>query len=95
MAESSGLYTKGVKEKSEAVQLMRAEVAREQEVYKKINHPWDYPFTAEDITDESVKETRYYQHKACEGETVGDDNDCYHCGETCGTGGRKTFAFIN
>lgn len=94
LAKSFGLYTKGVKEKTEAVRLIRAEVEHEQKVYEKIGSPWDYPFSGEDITDESVKETRYYQHKSCGGETIGDENSCYHCGEPCGTGGRKTFAYI-
>lgn len=95
MGECAGIYTKGIKDKDEAIRLMREDAEREYDISPS---QWKdyYSFSPEDITDKTVKETRYYQHrnKFCEGETIGDDGVCYHCGEVLENNGRKTFAFF-
>lgn len=94
MGEGAGLYTKGFMEKSKAVFAMRREAQREYDISPIM---WDeyYHFTPEQITEESVVLTWYYQHRSCGTETIGDDNICFECGESCGTRGRRTFAFIS
>lgn len=96
LTEGMGMYTKGVKTKEEAVRLMREEAQRELDVYKVIKSNWDKDFSylPEDITEETVELTWYYQHRVCESETIGDDNICFQCGEPCGAGGRQCYAFI-
>lgn len=95
MAEGFGMYTKGIKNKKEAVRLMRKEAEDE---YKLDPKSWEdyYSFDIEKIDMISVVETRYYQHrnKKCEGETIGEDSICYHCGENIESNGRKCFAFF-
>ena len=95
LTEGIGLYTKGVKDKKEAAKLMREEAQREFDVYLATGSDWgtDFNFLPEDITEESVKEDWYYQHRSCDSETIGDDGICFQCGEPCGTGGRKCFSF--
>lgn len=94
MAEGAGMYTKGFKEKQQAVDAMRKDAQHEHDLnpYEWSNY---YKFAPSDITLDTVKETWYYQHRSCESESIGDENDCYECGEPCGTGGRRTFAFIS
>lgn len=93
MTEGFGLYTKGIKEKSEAVQAMRKEAQHEHDLDPESWGNW-YKFSPEDIKDESVKQLWYFQCRRCDTETIGNDNICHECGETCGTNGRRTFAFI-
>ncbi len=93
MHEGAGVYTKGAKTKEEAVDIMRKEVEQEKKAYGK---SWGdhHAFNPEDITLESVKETRYYQHRKCEVDSIGDDGDCYECGEMINGNGRLTFAYF-
>ena len=93
MGEGLGVYTKGYFDKPSAVIAMRKAAERDKALD---GNEWEdyYKFQPEEITDESVKETRYYQHRRCEGETVGDDNICYHCSDSINSGGRPTYAFF-
>lgn len=96
MFDGVGMYVKGAKTKDHAVKLMRAEAEKEFAVYEKIGENWedDYTFLPDEITNDTVKATRYFQHRKCNVETIGDDNYCIECGEPCGAGGRVCFAFI-
>lgn len=91
MSEGLGLYTKGFKDKASATKAMRKEAEREWASDEGWGEEY-FQFKPDDITEESVVETRYYYHRACEIDSIG-DNVCYECGETCGTNGRRTFAF--
>jgi hypothetical protein len=93
MAEGMGMYVKGFKNKSESVKAMRLE-AETEEMLDMLEWGDYYKFSPKDITEDTVKETRYRQHRYCETETVGDDDICYECGEPCGTSGRMTFAYF-
>lgn len=94
LKEGIGLYTKGTKIKEEAVKAMYEDALHEFNI-DKLDWYDTYSFLPEDITNESVIETWYFQCRKCDMETIGDDNLCYECGEPCGTNGRKTFEFIN
>ena len=93
MAEGSGVFTKGYTDKASAVDAMRKAAERDKALD---SDEWDeyYKFQPEEITDESVEETRYRRHRRCEGETVGDDFICYHCSESLSSNGRLTYAFF-
>lgn len=93
MGEHAGVYTKGVKTLEQAVEIIRAEVAQEK---KDFGEHWGeyYSFGPENITAESVKQTRYYRHRRCEIESIGDDPTCYECGEYINGNGRLTFAYF-
>ena len=93
LSENEGLYVKGFKDKESAVKAMREDAEHEKSLDEGF---WNeiYKFQPEDITMESVIETRYYQHRFCETESIGDDGMCYSCGEPCGTGGRWTYAYF-
>lgn len=93
LRENAGLYTKGAKDKAQAVKSMR-EIAQKEYDIDPILWEKSYHFKPEDITEETVKDTRYYQCRRCDVETIGDDNICFDCGEPVGTTGRRTFAFI-
>lgn len=91
--EGLGMYTKGTKNKEKAVKAMYEDAIAEYNL-DKIYWNDTYSFLPEEITNESVIETWYYQCRKCGIETIGDDNICYECGESCGTNGRRTFEFI-
>ena len=95
MAEGSGIYTKGIKDKQEAITLMKKEAQKEFDISPGEWGEW-YSFSPEDIHSNSVVESHYFQHrnKLCEGETIGNDGTCYHCGEQIESSGRKCFAFF-
>lgn len=92
--DGCGLYTKGYRDKKSATAAMRH--AAESTKAENVGH-WEdwYSYQPEEITEETVVETAYRQHRACETETVGDDDTCCDCGEPCGTNGRKTYAFFS
>lgn len=93
MHERAGVYTKGVKTREQAVEVMRKEVEKEKAAYGK---EWDeyYSFGPENITMESVQETRLWKHRICEVDSIGDDNVCYGCSESLNAKGRPTFAYF-
>lgn len=83
--ENNGMYTKHCKDKKTAIKAMQAEL-----------DSWGDEWVSEHIgevtlNEETVQEGIYRQHRACETETIGDDDTCNECGEPCGTVGRKTF----
>lgn len=96
MAEGFGMYTKGIKDKKEATELMRKEAQKEFDIDPKYFGDY-FNFKPDEITEDSVVESNYFQHrnKDCEGETIGNDNICYHCGEPINGSGRKCFAFFS
>ena len=98
-SEGVGMYTKGAKTLEDAVKAMREYALREQALDPE---SWsDNPNQGYDpntVTAETVEQTWYYQcrRKDCGvGDTVGDDNTCFNCGELIGNGaGRRTFMFL-
>lgn len=94
MHEKAGVYTKGCKTKEQAVELMRKTLQKEVEDFGPHWYEY-YSFGPEQITVESVQETRLYHHRICEVDSIGDDNVCYECGESLNAKGRTTFAYFD
>lgn len=92
-SEGYGMYTKGTKNKAEAVKAMQDYAWEDYRV-----DPDDWmsfqKYHPKEVTEETVEATRYYKCKACSVDTIGDDNMCFECGEIVGTVGRHCFAFI-
>lgn len=92
-SEGYGMYTKGTKDKAEAVKAMQEYARHEYEIDP---DEWlsDNKFHPIEISELTVEATRYYKCRDCSGDTIGDDNLCFECGDTIGTVGRHCFAFI-
>lgn len=94
-SEGVGMYTKGIKNLEEAVVAMREYATHEKSLDPEAWGEYQ-AYDPNTVTTETVKKTWYYQCRKCNaGDTVGDDNLCYECGEPIGTGsGRQTFMFL-
>lgn len=84
--DEDGIYTKYCKDKGLAIKLMQKEL----DDWRSSDHSKERLSKAV-INEETVKEGRYFHHNKCGIDTIGDDNDCYECGEPCGTNGRSCF----
>jgi hypothetical protein len=85
--DKDGIYTRYCKDKKLAVKLMQEELDdwKTWDCYKE-------KLGKVVIKEEDVKETVYRHHMKCGIDTIGDDVECFECGEPCGTNGRSCFA---
>lgn len=86
--EKNGAYAKHCKTKTQALKAIVEELKSWGEDYLKDRVSVD----PDKLTENDVKETWYRQCRACDVETIGDDDTCYECCEPRGTKGRKCFA---